>query len=285
VTSATVTPEEVERGYNNRAAVPEHPRWLAQWTARSQAAIESLHPALDLRYGTGAGETLDLYVPATPARGTLMFIHGGYWRALDKSDHGFVAPVFVDAGFAVAVINYDLCPAVSIATIVDQCRAAVTWLVREGPARGAPAPLAIAGHSAGGHLTAMMYATDWGARGLAPAPFAGGVSLSGVHDLEPLVQFSHNTDFKLDEDEARRLSPIHRQPLVGAPLVAAVGADETSEFRRQARLLCDAWPRNRRAGMHAPMEIAARHHYSVVLDYADPASALTRATLALLGTR
>jgi arylformamidase len=279
----TMTPEEVERGYNNRAAVPEHPQWLARWTERSHAAIAALRPLLDVRYGAGAKETLDLYVPRSAARGTLLFIHGGYWRALDKSDHGFVAPAFVDAGYAVAVANYDLCPTVSIATIVDQCRNALQWLVHEGPPRGAPAPIVIAGHSAGGHLTAMMYATDWRARGLAATPFAGGVSLSGVHDLTPLVQFSHNVDLRLDEAQARRLSPINLGPLVEAPLVAAVGADETTEFLRQNRLLWEAWPQRRPPGAQAPMEIRGRHHYSVVFDYTAADSALTQATLALFG--
>ena len=278
-----MTPEEVERGYNNRAAVPEHPQWLARWTERSHAAIAALRPLLDVRYGAGAKETLDLYVPRSAARGTLLFIHGGYWRALDKSDHGFVAPAFVDAGYAVAVVNYDLCPAVSIATIVDQCRNSLQWLVHDGPRRGAPAPIVVAGHSAGGHLTAMMYATDWRARGLAATPFAGGVSLSGVHDLTPLVQFSHNVDLRLDEVQARRLSPINLGPLVEAPLVAAVGADETSEFLRQNRLLWEAWPQRRPAGAQAPMEIAGRHHYSVVFDYTEADSALTQATFALFG--
>jgi arylformamidase len=276
-----LTPEEVERGYNNRAAVPEHPYWLDQFAARSQSAVEALRPALDVRYGAGTKETLDLFLPGAPARGTLMFIHGGYWRALDKSEHSFVAPVLVAAGFAVAVINYDLCPQVTIATIVDQCRRAVTWLVREGPQAGVPAPLVIAGHSAGGHLTAMMYATDWRALGLAQTPFVGGVSLSGVHDLAPLVLYSHNVDFRLDDSEAQRMSPVNHEPRADVPLVVAVGADETSEFVRQSQLLWDAWPRNHPATLRAPLAIADRHHFSVVLDYTDPASALTQATVAL----
>ena len=276
-----LTPEEVERGYNNRAAVPDHQQWLDQFAARSESAVEALRPARDVRYGSGRQETLDLFVPAIPARGTLMFIHGGYWRALDKAEHAFVAPVFVAAGFAVAVVNYDLCPVVTIAAIVDQCRRAVTWLVNEGPRRGAPAPLVVAGHSAGGHLTAMMYATDWRAKGLAQAPFAGGVSLSGLHDLAPLVLYSHNADFRLDDAEARRMSPVNLGALADVPLMIAVGADETPEFVRQSRLLWDAWPRNRPANMKAPLAIAGRHHFSVVLDYTDPASALTQATVAL----
>jgi arylformamidase len=281
-TRPVLTRDEVERGYNNRAAVPEHPYWLDQFATRSRDAVAALSPLRDLRYGSGPKETLDLFVPASPARGTLLFIHGGYWRGLDKAEHSFVAPAFVAAGYAVAVVNYDLCPDVTIATIVEQCRRAVAWVARDGPRHGAPAPLAIAGHSAGGHLVAMMIATDWRERGFDVAPFVGGVTLSGVHDLEPLVMFAHNVDFRLDEDSARAVSPIHFSPRAGVPLVIAVGADETSEFLRQSRLLWDAWTEHRRPQQAGPMAIAERHHFNVVLDYMDPASALTRATLALL---
>ena len=281
VSSATLTPEAIERGYNNRAAVPEHQQWFDQFLARSESAKEALRPSTDIRYGSGPKETLDLYLPATPARGTLMFIHGGWWRSLDKSDHGFVAPAFVAAGFAVAVVNYDLCPGVPIATIVEQCRRAVTWVAREGPQHGAPPPLVIAGHSAGGHLAAMMIATDWRAHGFDAAPFVASVSLSGVHDLEPLVLFAHNVDFRLDEAAARAVSPVNHLPQADVPLIIAFGERETSEFARQAQLLWDAWPRNRWPRHGGPMSIAGHHHFSVVLEYADPDSALTRETLAL----
>jgi arylformamidase len=276
-----MTKDDIERGYNNRAAVPDHQRWLDEWAAHSQRAREMFGPSIDVAYGTGADETLDLYLPARAARGTLLYIHGGWWRSLDKSDYAFVAPAFVDAGYAVALVNYTLCPHGTIANAVEQCRRALSWLVHEGPARGAPAPLVIGGHSAGGHLTAMMYTTDWRARGMDAAPFAGGVSLSGVHELAPLVQFSHNVDFRLDDAEARRMSPAAAQPTTDAPLLLAVGADETSEFVRQTDLLWDAWPRNRPRAVEKPMHIAGRQHYSVVLDYVDPTSALSQATLAL----
>src|SRR6478736_4673111 len=148
-----MTPEDVERGYNNRAAVPDHPYWLDQFATRSRAAVASLSPLRDLRYGSGPKETLDLFVPAAPARGTLLFLHGGYWRALDKSDHSFVAPAFVAEGYAVAVANYDLCPGVSIATIVEQCRRALVWLLGNGAALGADTErIVVGGASAGGHL-------------------------------------------------------------------------------------------------------------------------------------
>jgi arylformamidase len=278
-----MTPDEIELGYNNRAAVPDHQFWLDEWVARSARAKEALSPSIDVAYGSGGDETLDLYVPRKPARGTLMYIHGGWWRSLDKSDYGFVAPAFVEAGFAVALVNYTLCPRDTIANAVEQCRRALLWLVHEGPARGAPAPIVIGGHSAGGHLTAMMYAIDWRAQGLANAPFVGGASLSGVHELAPLVQFSHNVDFRLDDAEARRMSPAAMTPTTDAPLLLAVGNDETSEFVRQTDLLWEAWPRNRPRGAGQPMHVAGRNHYNVVLDYTDPASALTQATLALFG--
>jgi len=276
-----LTAEAIERGYNNRAAVPDHPYWLEQFAARSRAALEALRPALDLRYGPGPKETLDLFLPAAPARGTFAFIHGGYWRAFDKSEHAFVAPPFVAAGFAVAVINYELCPSVSVATIVEQCRRATAWVAREGPRHGAAGPLVVGGHSAGGHLTAMLYATDWRPRGFGRAPFVGGVSLSGLHDLVPLVQSSYNVDIRLDDAEARRVSPVDCTPTTETPLLLAVGADETSEYLRQTQLLWDAWPRNRPAAMPEPLRISGRNHFNVVLDFADPASALTQATLAM----
>jgi arylformamidase len=127
----------------------------------------------------------------------------------------------------------------------------------------------------------MMLATNWTAQGFAREPLIGAVSLSGVHDLAPMVLFSFNADFGLDAAEAARLSPVNLAPSSRAPLLVAVGGDETSEFLRQARLIWDAWPASRPAGSSGPLVIPRRHHFSVVADYADPASVLTRATLTL----
>jgi len=253
-----------------------------------------------------------------------VFLHGGYWRALDKSDFSFVAVPFVAQGFAVANVNYDLCPDVTVAAIVDECRRAVAWLVREGAVHGATAsPLVVSGHSAGGHLAAMMLATDWTRAGLDRDPVAGAVSVSGVHDLAPMPLFSYNVDLRLDAASAAALSPVNMQPRSKAPIAIVVGAGETSEFRRQAQLLWDAWPANRPRDMSVagppqransapsggvrvhpsaagpprganseathgrehtsgPLLVAGRDHFSVIADYADPASELTRSTLALL---
>ncbi len=276
------TPEAVERGYNNRAAVPDHPRWFAWYAEKSAAARASLTHHADVRYGPGPKETLDLFVPDSMARGTLVFIHGGYWRALDKHDVSFVATPFVARGYAVAAVNYDLCPAVSVSAIVDQCRRAVAWLAREGAKHGASGErIVVGGNSAGGHLAAMMLATDPASMGLDATSFAGAVSVSGVHDLTPLVLFSFNTDMKLDVGEALRLSPAFLAPRSNAPLLLAVGGDETAEFLRQTWIQWDRWPQSRPPGADAPLIVPGCDHFSVLAEYANDNSALTRATLAL----
>ncbi len=281
-----MTAEEIERGYNNRAAVPEYPQWFARWERLSDEARAAWTVRESVRYGPSPMETLDVFLPHGPVRGTLVFIHGGYWRSLDKRQHGFVAPAFLAAGYAVVVVNYDLCPAVTIATIVEECRRALAWIVREGAGHGLVADnVVVSGHSAGGHLAAMLHATDWTACGLSDHPIAGGVSISGVHDLVPLLQASMNADLRLDEADALRLSPVHLMPTTDAPFLIAVGADETTEFLRQSDLLAQAWRGHRGVAAQGVLRLPERHHFSVVADYADPDAALTRRTLALLARK
>ena len=271
---ATDSAEFIEREYNLRAAFPDHPQWFARWAADSAAARARLSGILDVRYGEGPKQTLDLFPAANP-RAALMFIHGGYWRALDKKEHSFVAGPLVERGVGVAVINYDLCPEVSIARIVEQCRSAALWLMREGPRYDVPAErLLIAGHSAGGHLTAMLLATDWAAQGAIAGSIVAGLALSGVFDLEPLVQVSFNSDLRLDVGQARALSPIRLTPKVRAPLLLAAGAKETSEFIRQSWLLWERWPESRPAGHDRPLFIPHRHHFSVMSELGDARSVI-----------
>ena len=270
----------VEREYNLREAFPDHPQWFARWADDSAGARQRLPAFLDLRYGSGPKQTLDLF-PSENPRAALLFIHGGYWRALDKGEHSFVAPPLVAQGISVAVINYDLCPQVRIAHIVEQCREAVGWLHQEGSRFGVPARrLVVAGHSAGGHLAAMLLATDWRARGV-PDALAGAVAISGVFDLEPLLQVSFNADLQLDAAQARALSPVQLEPREPVPLLIAVGADETSEFIRQSWRLWARWPACRPPGRDRPLLIAARHHFSVLSDLGDPNSVLARALQSL----
>ncbi|HEY1437209.1 MAG TPA: alpha/beta hydrolase [Casimicrobiaceae bacterium] len=270
-----------EREYNLRAAFPDHPQWFARWADDSERSRASMRVVRDVRYGQGPKQTVDL-CPAEHPRGALLFIHGGYWRALDKDDHSFIAPPFVAEGIGVAVVNYDLCPRVRIAQIVEECRQAVDWLTREGESHGVPAQrLIVGGHSAGGHLTAMMLATDWKARGTSADAIVGAVSISGVFDLEPLVDVSFNSDLGLDLQSARELSPIHLDPRVDAPLLLAAGADETSEFIRQSHGLWQSWPHCRPAASDGPLLVPGKHHFSVLTEFADPQSELFAATMAL----
>jgi len=284
---APATDEAIERGFNNRAAVPEHPRWFARFAELSNAAYAQAAAAgrlrRDLRFGPGPKETLDLFLPAGAVRATLLFIHGGYWRSLDKADHVFVAPPLVAQGYAVAVSNYDLCPAVSIATIVEQTRRAVAFVAREAAGWGASeARLVVAGHSAGGHLAAMMVATDWRAAGFDRCPVAAAASISGVHDLRLLTRASMNADLGLDAAEAARLSPALLAPASDAPLLLAVGGDETPEFLRQTALMHDAWPRQRPRMAPAPIVVPGTNHFNVVLELASDDTPLARAVGALL---
>jgi len=279
---SALSAEFVEREYNLRVAFPDHPQWFARWAADSAVARSRLDAHLDVRYGSGPKQTMDLF-PAANARGTLLFIHGGYWRALDKVDHSFVAPPLVADGIGVAVINYDLCPEVGIARIVAECREAVVWLLREGPRYGlATQRLLVSGHSAGGHLAAMLAATDWRARGQDAHTIGGVIAISGVFDLEPLVQVSFNVDLKLDVGGAYLVSPIHLQPRAAIRVLIAAGAQETSEFIRQSWLLWERWPECHPPGQRGPLFIPERHHFSVISDLGDPGSELVRQTLALL---
>jgi arylformamidase len=278
-----------EREYNLRAAFPDHPEWIARWAADSARARSSLRSVRDLRYGAGPKQTIDLF-PAENARGALLFIHGGYWRGLDKDEHSFIAPPFVAAGIGVAVVNYDLCPAVRIGDIVEQCREAVDWLAREGGIHGLPAErMVVAGHSAGGHLTAMMFATDWKARGHdvggpVAGPIAGGISVSGVFDLAPLIDVSFNTELRLDAESARDLSPLHTEPRVHAPLLVAAGANETAAFIRQSGELWERWPRCRPNGSKGALLVPGRHHFGVLSELADPRSELFQSALAIFAS-
>ena len=236
-----------------------------------------------MRYGDGPGMTADLF-PA-PARGApiQVFIHGGYWRAMDKAVHSFPAEGIVAAGGAAASLNYALAPAVTLETIVEQCRAAVEWIADNADRLGGDASrIFVSGHSAGGHLTAMMLCTDWAARGRPADLVKGGTAISGIFDLAPLMETSINDDIRLDAAAAARNSPIHHLPAAGgAPLIAAVGAAETAAFIAQNRAFADAW---RARGYDATViETGGLNHYTVVTEMGRPGSALTAAVLAQMG--
>ena len=174
---------------------------------------EALVCTLDVRYGAGPNMTADLFPAPAAGAPIQVFIHGGYWRAMDKDVHSFPAEGFVAAGGAAVSLNYALAPAVTLDTIVEQCRTAIEWLAdNAGRLNGDPDRIFVSGHSAGGHLTAMMLCTDWAARGRPAGLVKGGTAISGIFDLAPLRETSINDDVRLDAESAARNSPIHHLP-------------------------------------------------------------------------
>ena len=274
---AGLTAEFVEREYNNRALVPEHPGYFARWEKDSGYVRDTLLSHVDLPYGEHARQRIDLF-PAREPRGTLVFIHGGYWRSLDKSMFSWLAAPYVAAGLSVAMPNYRFAPEVRIEAIVDDVIAAANWLAAEGASHGAPFErVVVSGHSAGGHLTAALFAAPRARLAFDPARIAGGVSLSGVFDFEPLLLFAFNADFKLDREGARRISLMDKKATVKAPLVVAAGAAESSEFQRQSREFAAAWSPQARPAMLLP----GLNHFSIVDSFAERGQPLHEATLGL----
>ena len=246
--------------YNNRAAVPEHGEIFARWRAQSAATRKHRVGEFNLSYGSHALHTLDIF-SAKQNRGLVIFIHGGYWRSLDKSDFSFFAEPYLAEGISVASINYRLCPEVKIDAIVADCRAAIEWLAENVSRYNIRFDRTVlVGHSAGAHLVAMLCATDWAAHNLDASNFRGGVLISGLYDLSPLLETSVNADVQLTNETAKALSPIHLSPTLKIPLDVVVGGTETSEFIRQSQLLPQAWPAN--AGL--PEIVAGANHFTIV---------------------
>jgi len=275
-----------EAQYNNRARVPDSVALLARWAEASALSRSRMTCVLDEPYGDGPGETLDVFPARASGAPVLVFIHGGYWRALDKADHSFVAPAFVQAGAMVVVPNYALCPAVGIEHIALQATRALAWAWRHAARYGGdPSRIVVAGHSAGGHLAAMLMACDWPAvaAGLPARLLAGGLSLSGLFDLEPIRQTPFlQADLRLTPTAVRRLSPAHfpRPARPWGPLAALVGGDESAEFLRQNRLIRDRW-----GARSVPVceALPGLNHFTVLHDLVDPAGAAHRHALRLLG--
>ena len=264
----------LSREYNNRELVPDHPKYMARWADASARARATMTCDLDCRYGDAPGETVDIF-PARKGDGTcLMFIHGGYWRALDKKDFSFLAQAWVSAGVSLAVVNYDLCPRVTMDEIVRQMLRASRWLWLHAEAYGMDQDrLYAGGHSAGGHLTGMLMCAQWPAfdRALPKDLWKGGLAISGLYDLRPMVDVDWlNGDLRLDEESALRLSPAFMPPATRAPVMTCAGGDESSEFLRQNALLGSRW----RSVFAGDIAMPGRHHFSVVDALAEPDSAL-----------
>ncbi|MBA4341435.1 MAG: esterase [Methylibium sp.] len=267
------SPEWFDAQYNNRARVPDAARMLERWAEASAFSRERLACRLDLPYGSGPMERLDVFEAQTEhsvRSPVLVFIHGGYWRALDKSDQSFVAPVFADEGAMVVIPNYSLCPGVGMERIPLQLTQALAWVWRHAADFGGdPNQIVVAGHSAGGHLAAMLACCDWKTVGhdLPRQLVKGVLSISGLHDLGPIARTPFlQADLKLNADAVKRLSPVNFPP-PDAPVYAVVGGQESEEFKRQAQLLRQAWGERTVALCE---EVPGFNHFSILNDLADP---------------
>jgi arylformamidase len=270
---------DYEKEYDNRGRVPEHPEIFARWERESGGYRKAAQgAALGLSYGPSRRQTVDLFPAKDDGSATplALFIHGGWWRSLGPSMFSQMAAGLNANGVTVAVAGYDLCPQVTIVTIIEQMRAACLWLWRTKQRR-----VMVYGHSAGGHLTACMLATDFktlaadAPADLVPAAYA----VSGVFDLIPLLHVSQNQDLKLDEVSARAASPVYWRVPAGRSLDAVVGALESSAFLRQGHIITEAW----RQGMAQTRyeEIAGTNHFTVIDALSDANSAMTKRVVEL----
>jgi arylformamidase len=269
-----MTAIDYETEYNNRDRVPDHAEIFARWAREAEdyraEMLKRGRAQLALSYGDSPRQIVDLFVPeAGDGVPVAMFVHGGWWRSFDIGSFSQMARGLNEHGVAVAVAGYDLCPLVSIAAIVEQIRRACVFLWQRHNKR-----LMVYGHSAGGHLSAAMVATDWPSLyPKAPADLVpAGYSISGVFDLAPLVGLSLNQDLRLDAEAARRLSPAFWPLVPGRIFDAAVGGLESNEFKRQSHLIAETWRQNGADTRYE--EVAGTDHFTVLDALADPESAM-----------
>ncbi|MEJ8836109.1 alpha/beta hydrolase [Ramlibacter sp. AN1133] len=272
-----------DRMYNNRALVPDHADYFARWAEESRKARSELRCELDVAYGKEPGETLDVF-PAEQGDGSvLVFIHGGYWRSLDKSDHSFVAPAFTRHNTCVVVPNYALAPAVTIPQITLQMARAVAWTWHNAHRFGGdPNRIVVAGHSAGGHLAAMLLTCLWPQldASLPRDTVRSALSISGLHDLDPILHTPFlQATLQLTPQQVEQASPARLPAPRGGTLYSVVGGEESPEFHRQNRLIQEAWGARR---VPVCEVLPGLHHFSVLDALVEPSHRLQQLALDLL---
>jgi arylformamidase len=277
--------EELELQFNPRAAVPDHEEIVAAGVERAaEYRKAAANATYDVAYGGHAMETMDIFRPADSTGAPVhVYIHGGFWRSRVKEDFSYVAGPLVDAGAIVAVVNYALCPDVTLDEIVRQMRACCAFLHNNPDVHGGdPDRIHISGHSAGGHLAAMLMATDWPAyeAGLPADLIKSAVMISGIYEIAPVMNISVQEAVRLTPEMAERNSPISMKPATRAPIAITVGGAESDEFRRQSSALSDAWW-NDASVEH--FELPGLNHFSVLSETANADNPLTEARLRLMG--
>ena len=236
------TREDLDREYNNRARVDDFQAIVDGWIERSRGFRDRVASHRDLVYGEHPRERLDVFPAQKPLAPVQVFFHGGYWQALDKDVFSFVAEGFHEAGFTGVMVNYPLAPDDDMDRIVRSCRQACQWIQQHiRTMHGDPDQLFLSGHSAGGHIVAELMATTWEESAMDPVRIRGGISLSGIFDLEPIRLCYLNEVIGMDREMAKRRSPVNMTPAANAPLVLAVGAREPESYQMQSKDLEAAW--------------------------------------------
>ena len=255
--------------------MPDFANYLAQWADSSVQARRQLGGLTDIAYGSELSETLDIFPSAQSNAPVVVFIHGGYWRSLDKSDHSFVAPALVEQGACVVVPNYALCPAVSIPHIVMQMVKALAWVWRYiGRWGGDASRIHLVGHSAGGHLAAMMMACRWSEyqSDLPPDLVKSVLSVSGLYELDSVMRSSMlQSSLHLNDEQVLRCSPAWMPAPSTGSLVSVAGALESEAFIMHNHLIKEAWGPKRVPWVE---DLPGLHHFSIVNELAKPGSHL-----------
>lgn len=277
-----MTGEDLDAQYQTSRSVPDSEAYARDYASRSAKTRRRLRCALDVRYGESEEERLDIFHPRERNGPVVMFFHGGYWRKYHSEDFSFVAEGLIKAGATVMVVNYSLCPAVTLTQIVNQQRAAVAWAYAHAGEHDADGSrLFVAGHSAGGHAAVSVLVTDWaGIFGLPGDVVKGALAVSGVYDLRPLPFTFLQPVLQLSDEEVRELSLIDRLPSRIAPLLISYGAAESAEFSRQSAALYESCRRR-----NLPVRLLPaldRNHYDVVYDLATAGSPMLRAFVELI---
>ncbi|PRH89604.1 alpha/beta hydrolase [Labrys okinawensis] len=264
--------------YDNAGNIPRSEAWPSAWVEPARAARDAFvagdRARLELAYGSDPRQRFDLFYPKGSPAGLVVFVHGGFWMALDKSFWSHLAKGPLAHGYAVAIPSYPLAPEVRIADITKSIGQAVV-----AAASMVPGPIRLIGHSAGGQLVTRMISQTTPLPGELHDRIAGTLSISGLHDLRPLMNIARNATLKIDAGEAKSESPALLEPLPGSRLICWAGARETSEFLRQNALLGNIW---RGLGIETDVvEEPDRHHFNILDGLVDPDHALTRALFSM----
>lgn len=270
------TKEEMQFQFNPRVSTPDYERLTEERRKASLRVREKLKPRLNVPYGNSPRQVSDIFPGDKLRAPVLVYFHGGYWRGGSKDDNSNFADVFVKGGATVVLVEYDLCPIVTVSEIVRQARSAIAWVYRHiSEFGGEPSRLYLCGASAGGHLVALALAHEWEKEGLPPDAIKGASAISGVYDLDAVLHVDVNEEIRLTPETARENSPLLHPPLPRAPLLVAVGGAEPGGWKRQSE---DFFRLCKERGVTCEyLEVPGANHYSLSAVMADPKSSLTRA--------